>query len=255
MQPSRIVQQHWVMPRHWIKRPASPFLKRFLGKFVLDIMPAALASVIGGFLFTQYHFGHAAPPHPAAEAVVPASAEMMALVRDEHAMIVDYLKTQMAAEKSRMAAEDADQRAADAKAADAKATDAKAAEAKVALEASARRIAAAASTTRPVAARAKPAVATVAMTTPAMTTPAMTTPAHAPLVIAQADQTPEEAVPPPDRLARDPNSLLGKTLDLKDHVVAATRHVVFMIGDVFNAVGERIGGGPAPGPRQFSWES
>ena len=33
---------------------------------------------------------------------------MMALVRDEHAMIVDYLKSQMAAEKSRVAVEDAD---------------------------------------------------------------------------------------------------------------------------------------------------
>ena len=82
-------------------------MTRFVGKFVLDIMPAALASVIGGFLFTQYHFGHSAPK-PVLEQVTPASAEMMALVRDEHAMIIDYLKTQMAAEKSRAAAEDAD---------------------------------------------------------------------------------------------------------------------------------------------------
>src|ERR1700733_3898217 len=85
----------------------APFLARFLGKFVLDIMPAALASVIGGFLFTQYQFGHTAA-RPALEQVTPASAEMMALVRDEHAMIVDYLKTQMAAEKSRVAVQDAD---------------------------------------------------------------------------------------------------------------------------------------------------
>src|SRR5580700_7551209 len=35
----------------------APLLARFAGKFVLDIMPAALASVIGGFLFTQYQFG------------------------------------------------------------------------------------------------------------------------------------------------------------------------------------------------------
>src|SRR5215469_17674606 len=85
----------------------APLLARFLGKFVLDIMPAALASVIGGFLFTQYHFGHSAPK-PVLEQVTPASAEMMAMVRDEHAVIIDYLKTQMAAEKSRVAAEDAD---------------------------------------------------------------------------------------------------------------------------------------------------
>ena len=33
--------------------------------------------------------------------VAPASEEMMRLVRDEHAMIVDYLKAQTAAEKGR----------------------------------------------------------------------------------------------------------------------------------------------------------
>ena len=49
------------MPAHEV-----PLLVRFLGKLVLDILPAALASVIGGFLFTQYHFGHAAAPQPAA---------------------------------------------------------------------------------------------------------------------------------------------------------------------------------------------
>ncbi len=92
----------------WAVRPAVPILARFLGKFVLDIMPAALASVIGGFLFTQYQFGHTPAQHPAAEAVAPASAEMLALVRDEHAMIVDYLKSQMAAEKSREAAQTRD---------------------------------------------------------------------------------------------------------------------------------------------------
>ena len=78
-----------------------PRLARLLGKFVLDILPAALASVIGGFLFTQYHFGQMAAPRPAADQGAPASAEMVALVRDEHAMIMNYLKAQMAAEKSR----------------------------------------------------------------------------------------------------------------------------------------------------------
>ncbi len=59
-----------------------------------------------GFLFTQFQYGHAVAPRPALEQAAPASAEMMQLVRDEHAMIVDYLKTQMAAQKSRLAAED-----------------------------------------------------------------------------------------------------------------------------------------------------
>src|SRR5271166_1160713 len=94
-----------VVPAKLLNGQGAPLLTRFLGKFVLDIMPAALASVIGGFLFTQYHFGHSAPK-PVLEQVTPAPAEMMALVRDEHAMIIDYLKTQMAAEKSRVAVED-----------------------------------------------------------------------------------------------------------------------------------------------------
>jgi hypothetical protein len=108
-----------------------PLLARFLGKFVLDIMPAALASAIGGFLFTQFHFGHGAPK-PVLEQVTPASAEMMAMVRDEHAMIVNYLKTQMAAEKSRVAVEDADLARAQE---EAKQADAKAAEANIAVSA------------------------------------------------------------------------------------------------------------------------
>ena len=82
-----------------------PWLARFFGKLVLDILPAALASVIGGFLFTQYHFGHTTPPQLVD--VQPASPEMMAMVRDEHALIMNYLKAQMAAEQSRDQAEDA----------------------------------------------------------------------------------------------------------------------------------------------------
>src|SRR5215472_5458777 len=91
------------------------FLARFVGKFVHDILPAALASVIGGFLFTQYQAGRTVPP--SAE-MSPASAEVLALVHDEHEAIVGYLKSQMAAEKQRLAAQDAEsaRAAADAKA-------------------------------------------------------------------------------------------------------------------------------------------
>jgi hypothetical protein len=79
---------------------------------------------------------------------------------------------------------------------------------------------------------------------------------RAPLVIAQADQGAEQTVgvASDDRLTRDPDSLLAKTLDLKDHVVAATRHVVAAIGDVFASVGEHIGGigGAATSVRPFN---
>jgi hypothetical protein len=208
-----------------------PLLVRFLGKLVLDILPAALASVIGGFLFTQFQFGHVVAPRPATEAVVPASAEMMALVRDEHAMMIDYLKSQVAAEKSRLAADDEESSriTADAEAAGVKA----APDAKLAAETATRRIAAALVASKSVSPRTKSPAAIAAVP-------------HAPLVIAQAEQN--DGVAPADRLARDPNSLLAKTLDIKDHVVAATRHVVSAIGDMFASVV----GGTSSSARQFS---
>ena len=82
----------------------SAFAGAFLGKLVLEVLPAALASVIGGFLFTQYQFGHPDAPRPVAEQAAPASAETMQIVREEHAMILDFLKAQRAAEKRRLAA-------------------------------------------------------------------------------------------------------------------------------------------------------
>jgi hypothetical protein len=237
MQPNGIMGQRGVMPQNWVALPELPLLARFFGKFVLDILPAALASVIGGFLFTQYQFGHAAPPRPAAEAATPASAEMMALVRDEHAMIIDYLKTQMAARQNRLDAEDADaaRATADAKAA----AEAKAADARFAAEAATRRSATILVGAKAVAARPKAAAVAAAP--------------HAPLVIARAQQDadPNAAAAPAERLGRDPDSLLAKTLDIKDHVVAATRHVVSVIGDMFASVGERFSGAAASG-RQFS---
>ena len=85
---------------------ALPLLRRFFAKVVLNVLPAAMASVIGGILFTHYQLGGAIAPQTGAEQLAPASAEMMKLVRDEHALIVDFLKAQLAAEKSRLAEEE-----------------------------------------------------------------------------------------------------------------------------------------------------
>ncbi|HUC50904.1 MAG TPA: hypothetical protein VMA30_16110 [Xanthobacteraceae bacterium] len=221
---------------------SAPLLARFLGKFVLDIMPAALASVIGGFLFTQFHFGHSAPK-PVLEQVTPASAEMMAMVRDEHAVIIDYLKTQMAAEKSRAAAEDASlaraeqaAKLADARAAEEKsavaapviaALDTKSVDTKPVSENASRHSVATA--TKPVIWHVKPSVAAVPLPQPAP---------RAPLVIAQVD--PNQGGQASDRLAGDPDSLLGKALDLKDHVVAGARRTVAAVGDIFAAFGSAL---------------
>ncbi len=82
----------------------TPLVLRFIAKFVLDIMPAALASVIGGFLFSHYHWGYSAVPAPVGEQHAAASAEMMKLVRDEHTLIVDFLNAELKAERSRLTA-------------------------------------------------------------------------------------------------------------------------------------------------------
>jgi hypothetical protein len=228
-------------------------MTRFAGKLVLDILPAALASVIGGFLFTQYHLGRAAPP-PAAEQISPASAEVLALVRDEHEAIVGYLKSQLAAEKSRLAAQDADtaRAIADAKAAQDKALQDKAAQDNEARE----KALAEQNAVDSKLATALP-VRHVASATAAKATLPRVKPAAAPieLVTAQVEPKPEQsAALPTDRLARDPDSLLAKTLDLKDHVVAATKQAVVALGDMFASVGERIGGS-APPARPFNSDS
>ena len=57
-------------------------------------------------------------------------------------------------------------------------------------------------------------------------------------MIAQAD--PSQNAQPSDRLASDPDSLLGKALDMKDHVVAGARRAVSAIGDMFATRWRRI---------------
>jgi hypothetical protein len=221
-----------------------PLLTRFAAKLVIDVLPAAMASVIGGFLITQYQFSHIAPSRPAAEQVAPASAEMMQLVRDEHAMIIDYLKTEMAAEKSRYAAEDQ----ADAHAAAAAEVSA-APPADPAAEL--RRLATSLAAAKP---KSRLKVAAAAAPTP---------PPHEPLVLAQAEQV--AAATPTDNAAPAPapeqQSLLAKTLDIKDHVVHATLHVVSAIGSIPSwvaSMGDRISGGSASsssGTQQFASSS
>jgi hypothetical protein len=61
-----------------------------------------------------------------------------------------------------------------------------------------------------------------------------------PLVIAQAQQT--ESVRP---AAANPDTILSKTIGIKDHVVAATHRVVSAIGGIpswIGSIGDRIGG-------------
>jgi hypothetical protein len=208
-----------LVPKH-----KAPLLKRFVGKLVVDVLPATFVSVLGGFIITQYQFSHVQASRPATEQVVPASAEMMQLVRDEHAVIIGYLKTQMAAEKNRHAAEDA--AVADARLA---AVDPPA---PAAVPVPAPRPVATAVAAKPVPARTKVATASVL-------------PPHAPLQIAQTDQAVSATPAAEPAPAPESKSLLTRTLEVKDHVVGATLHAVSAIGSIpswIASMGDRIGG-------------
>jgi hypothetical protein len=212
-------------------------LKRFAAKLVVDVLPAALASLIVGCLLTQYQFGHASLSRPLTAQAGPATAEMMQLVRDEHAAIMAYLKAQAAAEQSRYAAEDA----ADAQAvADARA-------------------AAAANSVTTVAVVPPPVVTHAKAFIPTSAAPAAAAASapSAPLAIALAVRN-DGGAPAPAAVAaavapQQPASLLAKTIDIRDHVIHVTLHAVSAIGGIPNwiaSLGDRIGNGSSSGSAQ-----
>ena len=81
-----------------VMRFTMPLLRRFFGKLIHDILPAALASLLGGFLITHFQLNR--PPEPVTVPVAPASPEMMQLLRDEHGLIGSFVKAQIANEKN-----------------------------------------------------------------------------------------------------------------------------------------------------------
>src|SRR5208283_802668 len=212
------MQQIAVIGQGGVRQHGAPLFGRLFAKLV-DVLPAALASLIGGFLFTQYQSGYRPASQPAAEQAAPASAEMLQLVRDEHAMIFNYINAQTAAEKSRNAAEDKE---------DARAV----AEAKPA---------AAPVTRRPLVAAA-PGVPRIKVSAVAATpAPAV----RAPRVIAQAAPTASPAI----EAQPQTDSLLAKSLTITDNVVHATLHAVSAIGGIPNwiaSLGDRFGGASTP---------
>lgn len=209
-----------------------PLLVRLGGKLVLEVLPAALASAIGAFLFAQYQFSR---PSAAGQTVtpavaVPASAEMLQLVREEHAMIRDFLSAQQTAEENR----DATPEAADAQAADAPS---------------------AADTTLTAAVPAQTATLPVAVKVPAphnrtivaaAALPAITvtgprpTPAAVPVLVASAqpDAGLWPAPPPPAH-----PSIVAETLAVPGHVVSVTLRAVMAIGGIPSWFGHRFGEG------------
>jgi hypothetical protein len=238
------MQRDAILPAGLSVRHEARLFKRLLSKLVVDVLPAAVVSAIGGFMITQYQFSHI-QQRPATVQVVPASAEMMQLVRDEHAIIVDYLKAQRAEEKNRNAAEDA----ADANA-------------RATADAHAATVAPATTEAPAVLPPARPAPTVIAarpLTHAKVAAAPAALPPHAPLVIAQADQ-PVAATPIASAPAEQ-KSLLTRTIEIKDHVVGATLHAVSAIGSIpswIASLGDHGNGGDtapasaAPAPRQFT---
>ncbi len=202
-----------------------PFVVRLLGKVVLEVLPAALASVIGAFLFAHYQFERSAgAPAAAAPATVaaPASTKMLALVRDEHAMLRDYLIEQRAAEESRAAADDA----ADARAA---------ATAKTAAAAVRRPAALAVRRSAPP----KKPVNVASAPKAAAALPPVVVAGLVPEVAAMPPAPPPSALPVAIGPAQ--RSLVDRTLALPRHVVTVTLHAVMVIGGIPSWIGQRLG--------------
>lgn len=190
-----------------------PSSLRFLGTLVLEILPAALASVIGGILLAHYQLGRpATPPQPAVEAPGPASAEMVRLVRDEHAMIRAFLDAQTAAAKSRLAAADAED-----------------VRAKMAAAARVDGPALAAAQIR--APRSQVHVAAAAVRPPL----------PPPLPVARPNQN--GGAPPVEPAARDHASILGTTLAIPSRMIALTLRGVAAVGAIPSWIGRRLDSG------------
>jgi hypothetical protein len=175
-------------------------LKRLFHKIVHDALPAALASILGGILLTYFNIDRV--PEPVTVKVTQASPEMMQLLRDEHGLMLDFAKEQVAGEKNRS---DADQR-----------------ERNDAVEASA--VPPAQVTPAPPLPRPMPVVATAAPKPGSSHSKnpvaAVSQPAPPPAIPQPAPQ------PPPQAAARTEDWLLAKTIGIKDQVVSVTQRAV-----------------------------
>jgi hypothetical protein len=200
-------------------------LKRLFDKIVHDALPAALASILGGLLLTHFNIDRA--PQPVTVKVTQASPEMMQLLRDEHGLMVDFVKEQVAGEKNRAATEQVD-----------------------------RNDTAEVSAAPPAQVLPTPPLPAIGSAAPKSATPRSKNP-----IVAVSQPTPAPAQPaaqapqpaPQAAAARTDDSLLAKTIGIKDHVVSVTQRAVSVtIGVIpswFGSLGDRMGGeGQSPRP-------
>jgi hypothetical protein len=201
-------------------------LKRLVDKIVKDALPAGLASILGGLLLTHFQLDRV--PQPTTVKVTQASPEMMQLLRDEHGLIIDFVKEQVASEKNRGGADQSAQRAA------AEASAPPAAE-----------VAPSSPVQRP--------IPVVALAAPKPAAPRSKNPVVGASLPAPALAQAQPADPVPQAAARTDDSLLAKTIGIKDQVVSVTQRAVSatigVIPSWFGSLGDRIGGeGQSPRP-------
>jgi hypothetical protein len=228
-----------------------PLVKRFLSKLVFDVMPAGLASLVGGLLLA--HYGLNQPPETTAVQAVQvssASAEMMQLLRDEHGLVVDLLKAHTENEKKQHEAQDLAARLA---ARESAANDAPAAAEQpptATPPGPARQAVAGVAPPKLSAPRSRPQVIAVSL-------PAAVPPAALPAVPQTESAKTESAKPVSDKPVNDKpaseqNWLFARTVGVTDHVVAVTQRAVSALGGIpswIGSIGDRIGGdGTAPRP-------
>jgi hypothetical protein len=229
---NRPFEKDW--PReNGVMRFNMPLLRRFAGKLIHDILPAALASLLGGFLITHFQLNRV--PEPVTVPVARASPEMMQLLRDEHGLIVDFVKAQVASEKNTNEKNASEKR-------------------QLVADESARVAAESPATPGLAAAPAAPRPTMIVALTPAKPAvpraKALVLGASLPPLATAPVQQSEGAPPPP--VARNDDSLLAKTIGITDRVVAVSQRAVSAIGVIpswFGSVGDRIGGeDPSPRP-------
>ena len=200
-------------------------LKRLFDKIVHDALPAALASILGGILLTYFNIDRV--PQPVTVKVTQASPEMMQLLRDEHGLMLDFAKEQAAGEKNRGGADQGERN--------------DVVEASVVPPA---QVIPAPRLPRPM-----PVVATAAPK------PAPSHSKNPVVAVSQPPPTPAIPVPQPtpQAAARTDDSLLAKTIGIKDQVISVTHRAVSatigVIPSWFGSLGDRIGGeGQSPRP-------
>jgi len=227
----------------------APLLVRLGGKLVLEVLPAALASAIGAFLFAQYQFGRSAPAaHSLTPAVaVPASAEMLQLVREEHAMIHDFLTAQRTAEQNRAVAANAADATADDTLTAAVAQRAELPSVPKAVSRHDRTIVVAAAAPQSAAAALPPIViagsrlpTVAAPVLVASAQPATIAPVATPTGVSATAQLDGSLWPPAPPPPAHP-SIIAQTLAVPGHVVSVTLHAVMAIGGVPSWLGHRFG--------------